>query len=179
MTLTPHLSDDLKLSPSFRFICRNQCCPLKTHFSSSSYIFQSFTRTGLIHSLPHLLIQPSFNPILLALEEVGSGITKEQGDTVPEESFCGCHQTISIDSCFSLSPVPLLIILQSLSHNFLKHSSDSCTPLLNNHKCIPSIGKKPTKTKRKPNTKDTQKTQQQQSTKQTNKKTPTKILQSI
>lgn len=171
MTLNFHLVLDLSVGISV--VLSKLICLPQVIFSSLLPELDSFTLSLIF------FIQPSFNPILLALEEVGSGIAKEQGDTVPEESFCGCHQTISIDSCFSLSPVPPLIILQSLSHYLLKHSSDSCTPLLNNHKCIPSLGKKPTKTKKKTNTKDTQKTQQQRSTEQTNKKTPTKILQSI
>lgn len=140
MTLNFHLVLDLSVGISV--VLSKLICLPQVIFSSLLPELNSFTLWLIF------FIQPSFNPILLALEEVGSGIAKEQGDTVPEESFCRCHQTISIDSCFSLSPVPPLIILQSLSHYFLKHSSDSCTPLLNNHKCIPSIGKKPTKTKK-------------------------------
>ena len=88
MTLTSHLSDELNLSPSFRFICWNQCYPLKTHLSPPSYIFQSFTTTELIHALPRFFIQQSYDPILFALEEVSSGIAKEQDDMGPEETFC-------------------------------------------------------------------------------------------
>ena len=161
MTLNFHLV--LDLSVGINVVLSKLICLPQVIFSSLLPELDSFTLSFIF------FIQQSFNPILLALEEVGSGIAKEQRDTVPEEPFCRCHQTISIDSCFSLSPVPPLTILQSLSHYFLKHSSDGSTPLLNNHKCIPSIGKKPTKTKKNKHTKNTQKTQQQQSTNQTKK----------
>ena len=170
MTLNFHLV--LDLSVGINVVLSKLICLPQVIFSSLLPELDSFTLSFIF------FIQQSYNPILLALEEVGSGIAKEQRDTVPEEPFCRCHQTISIDSCFSLSPVPPLTILQSLSHYFLKHSSDGSTPLLNNHKCIPSIGKKPTKTKKKQTHKKYTKNPTT-TINQPNKKTPTKILQSI
>ena len=64
----------------------------------------------------------------------------------PEETFCsqpGLFQQTLV-SVSSPSPNHLTIC-------FLKHSSHGCTLLLNNHKCIPSVGKKKKKKKNQNN----------------------------
>ena len=61
--------------------------------SQNSFVFTKLYFSVFYHSWTHSLssffIQQSFNPILSALEEVSSGIGKEQDDVGPEQTFCG------------------------------------------------------------------------------------------
>lgn len=147
MTLISHLLDDLNLCTWFQI-----CLQESMSFSQNSLVFFKlyFPIFYQVKNLTHSLFPSSssfndhLNPSYLALA-VNDGFWDCQRGRVTQSKVrltADVTRTISVDSGFSLFLIPpSQSFLQSFNCFLLKHSSNICTPLLNDHKCIPSIGK--------------------------------------